>query len=55
MADYRKMYFQLCDAVERTLEVMESNPDAKQAVLLGKALLIDAQQDCEDIYVETEG
>ena len=55
MADYRRMYLRLYNAVERALEVMESNPDAKQAVLLGKALLINAQQDCEDIYVETEG
>ncbi len=55
MADYRRMYLRLYDAVERALEVMESNPDAKQAVLLGKALLINAQQECEDIYIETEG
>lgn len=55
MADYRRMYLRLYDAVERALEVMESNPDAKQAVLLGKALLINAQQECEDIYVDTEG
>lgn len=55
MADYRKMYLRLCDAVERALEVMESNPDVKQAALLAKVLLISAQQDCEDIYIETEG
>ena len=37
MLDYKAMYLRLFDAVERTLEVMESTPDAKQAVLLSKA------------------
>lgn len=55
MADYQKMYLRLFDAVERTLELMESGSDPEQALLLGKTLLVNAQQLCEDIYVETEG
>ena len=55
MPDYKAMYLRLSDAVERTLDVMDANTDPRQAVLLGKAFLIDAQQACEDIYVETEG
>lgn len=37
MADYRKMYLTLLDAVETSIQ-----------------LLTNAQQECEDIYVESE-
>ncbi len=54
MADYQRMYLRLFDAVERTLELMDTDPDPAHAALVGRALLIDGQQACEDIYVETE-
>jgi hypothetical protein len=55
MADYRKMYFQLCAAVERALEVMESDSESGAKLCRGQALLMEGMQACEDIYVETEG
>ena len=42
MADYRKMYFQLCDAVERALEVMESDSESGAKLCRGQALLVEA-------------
>ena len=50
MPDYRKMYVTLFDAVERTLEILDV---PEQDAALAKALLIAAQQTCEDIYVDT--
>ena len=50
MPDYRKMYVTLFDAVERTLEILDA---PEQDAALAKALLIAAQQTCEDIYVDT--
>ena len=50
MPDYRKMYLTLFDAVERTLEVLDA---PEQDTTLARALLIAAQQTCEDIYVDT--
>ncbi len=55
MADYQKMYFQLCVAVERALEVMESGSESGEKLRRGQALLVEGMQACEDIYVETEG
>lgn len=49
MADYRKMYFQLCDAVERALEVMESDSESGAKLCRGQALLMEGMQACEDI------
>ena len=55
MADYQKMYFQLCVAVERALEVMESGSESGEKLRRSQALLVEGMQACEEIYVETEG
>lgn len=52
MADYQKMYLQLFDAVECSLEIMDSNRDPAQKFCLVKALLAGAQQRCEDLYAD---
>ena len=43
MADYKKMYLHLCNAVTDALESMEKAAD----------ILKRAQQNCEDIYIDT--
>ena len=48
MADYRKMYLHLVDAVARTLDI----PDQK--LFLSHALLAEGLQTCETIYVESD-
>ena len=55
MADYQKMYFQLCVAVARAREVMGSDSESGEKLRHGQALLVEGRQACEDIYVETEG
>ena len=54
MADYRKMYLHLCDAVEQALEVMESCQELEEKLLRSHAILTEGMQTCEGIYVETE-
>lgn len=54
MADYQTMYLRLFDAVERTLNILESPRDDQQKVFLSRALLAQGQQNCENIYVDTE-
>lgn len=53
MADYQRMYLRLVDAVEQTLDVMDSARDREQKERLTETLLVTGLQDCEDIYVET--
>ena len=55
MADYQKMYFQLCVAVARALEVMGSDSESGEKLRRGQALLVEGMQACEDISVETAG
>ena len=54
VADYRKMYYALMDATERALEILEMK-DAEAAFLCRKAAaeLIQGEQACEEIYIET--
>ena len=54
MADYQKMYLVLFDAVENLLERLDNS--ANDLVIKSEIAesLCQAQQRCEDIYVETE-
>lgn len=54
MADYRKMYYTLMDAVEKALEILEMK-DAEAAFRCRKAAaeLICGEKECEEIYIET--
>lgn len=54
MADYRKMYLHLVDAVARTLDILDSSRAPDQKLFLSHALLAEALQDCETIYVESD-
>lgn len=54
MADYRKMYVVLLDAVEKTLRVLEEkNCDAKIARARAITELTRGELACEEIYIET--
>ncbi|MBP3493174.1 MAG: hypothetical protein J6J83_01015 [Oscillospiraceae bacterium] len=55
MADYRKMYLVLIDAVERALQLLEADtadvsPRRKEAI----TELIRGELACEEIYIESE-
>ena len=52
MPDYRKMYLTLFDGVEKAIEALESRPGMQGE--LPKEILIDAQQQCEEIYIKTD-
>jgi|GEM_PF-2245722 len=54
MADYRKMYLHLVDAVARTLDILDSSRAPDQKLFLSHALLAEGLQDCETIYVESD-
>ena len=54
MADYRKMYLHLVDAVARTLDILDSSRAPDQKLFLSHALLTEGLQDCETIYVESD-
>ena len=47
MPDYQKMYYILCDAVSKALDLMPTSPNAAVQIL---RLALDH---AEDIYVET--
>ena len=49
MADYKQMYFTLFHAVTDAIELLQTKGDVVQAGLL----LMQAQCQCEDIYIET--
>lgn len=55
MEPYQKMYLTLFDATEDVLELLDADPAAFRESLLRariRARLTQAQQLCEDIYVE---
>lgn len=55
MEPYQKMYLTLFAATEDVLELLDADPDAFRESLLPariRARLTQAQQLCEDIYVE---
>lgn len=54
MADYRKMYLHLVDAVARTLDILDSSRAPDQKLFLSHALLAEGLQICETIYVESD-
>ena len=56
MADYRKMYLHLVDAVARTmvLGILDSSRAPDQKLFLSHALLAEGLQTCETIYVESD-
>ena len=47
MADYKKMYYILCDAASRALDALPADPEAA-AKLLQQAL-----DEAEETYIET--
>lgn len=51
MVDHRKMYLLLFNALERSLDILKSNCEAEEKILLSAALLGAGQQSCEDLYV----
>ena len=54
MADYRKRYLHLVDAVARTLDILDSSRAQDQKLFLSHALLAEGLQTCETIYVESD-
>ena len=57
MPDYKKMYLTLFAATEDVLNMLDDEPlPFQEAALPGKmrARLIQAQQQCEDLYVEND-
>ena len=54
MTNYRAMYLTMLDASERVLELLKCAPKSDLAILFQVAqLLVDAQRQCEDIYIDT--
>ncbi len=51
-ADYKKMYYKLLDASEDVIEVLKKEHKS-QAVIDALSLIFSAQQECEDIYIES--
>ena len=57
MPDYQKMYLTLFAATEDVLELLDADPAAFRESPLPariRARLTQAQQQCEDIYVEND-
>lgn len=57
MPDYQKMYYTLFHATEDAISILGTSPySAEELTVRAKAVerLIQAQQTCEDIYVESE-
>lgn len=54
MADYRKMYLHLVDAVARTLDILDSSRAPDQKLFLSHALLAEGLQTCGTIYAESD-
>ena len=57
MPDYKKMYYTLFHAAEDAISLLGTPPySAEELAVRAKAVdrLIQAQQQCEDIYVESD-
>ena len=56
MADYKKMYFTLFNKVNDAIDMLEDTGDIKlKKVSDAIEILKDAQIECEDIYINTDG
>ncbi len=56
MADYRKMYLTLFHATEKVIALLSALPVPEAEIALRQelvALLAAGQQQCEEIYIET--
>lgn len=56
MTDFRKMYFTLFHATDRAIELLTAHPSPKTLSELRQkaaAVLIEAQQQAEDIFVDS--
>ncbi len=51
MVDYKSLYFKLFAAMADAVDILEERKDVKKA----KEILINAQLEAEEIYIESDG